>query len=191
MRYLRFVAAVVVLLAAETTNAVGVADLRLVPFPKQVEIQPGNFSLSGKLVLESPAADAEVLARVIGGELRRAGLPAQEVRAAEGKDHFFHLTAAGRQQLPIRFRHGATAEDYVLAVRPGGVHAAAPGREGLFYAAQTLCQLVRGNRGPGGIPCLTIHDWPSLRWRCFLDDMTRGPSATFDTLRREIDLGAA
>ena len=98
MRYLRFVAAVVVLLAAETTNAVGVADLRLVPFPKQVEIQPGDFSLSGKLVLESPAADAEVLGRVIGGELRAAGLPAPEVRAAEGKDHFFHLTAAGRQQ---------------------------------------------------------------------------------------------
>ena len=47
------------------------------------------------------------------------------------------------------------------------------------------------NRGPGGIPCLSIHDWPSLRWRCFLDDMTRGPSATLDTLRREVDLGAA
>ena len=76
-------------------------------------------------------------------------------------------------------------------VRPEGVYAAAPGREGLFYAAQTLCQLIRGNRGPGGIPCLTIHDWPSLRWRCFLDDMTRGPSATLDTLRREVDLVAA
>jgi hypothetical protein len=191
MRSLRFIAAVVVALAAETAGAAGVADLRLVPFPKQIELQPGDFSLSEKLVLESSAADAELLGRLIGGELRRAGLPAPELRAAAGKDHVFCLTAAGKQQPSIRFRDGATAEDYALVVTPDGVHASAPGREGLFYAAQTLCQLVRGNRGPGGIPCLTIHDWPSLRWRCFLDDMTRGPSAKLDTLRREVDLGAA
>ena len=188
----RFIAATVVVLAAETAGAAGVADLRLIPFPKQIDVQPGSFSLSGKLVLESPAADAELLGRLIGGELRRAGLPAPEVRATEGKDYFFRLTADGNRVVPlIGFRAGATAEDYALVVQPGGVHAAAPGREGLFCAAQTVCQLIRANRGPGGISCLTIHDWPSLRWRSFLDDMTRGPSATLDTLRREVDLGAA
>jgi hypothetical protein len=188
----RFIAATVVVLAAETAGAAGVADLRLIPFPKQIDVQPGSFSLSGKLVLESPAADAELLGRLIGGELRRAGLPAPEVRATEGKDYFFRLTADGNRVVPlIGFRAGATAEDYALVVQPGGVHAAAPGREGLFCAAQTVCQLIRANRGPGGISCLTIHDWPSLRWRSFLDDMTRGPSAMLDTLRREVDLGAA
>jgi hypothetical protein len=177
---------------AAPTRAAGVADLRLVPFPKQADLQPGGFPLSEKLVLQAPAADAELLGRLIGGELRRGGLSAPEVRAAEGKDQVFRLTADGEQQKPsIRFRDGATAEDYALVVRPEGAYATAPGREGLFYAAQTLCQLIRGNRGPGGIPCLTIHDWPSLRWRCFLDDMTRGPAATLDTLRREVDLGAA
>ena len=192
MRSLRFLAAVVVALAAETVAAAGVADLRLVPFPKQIKLQPGRFSLAEKLVLEAPAADAELLGRLIGAELRRVGSPAPEVRAAEGKDQVFHLATDGKQQPgATRFRDGATAEDYALLVRPEGVWAAAPGREGLFYAAQTLCQLIRGNRGPGGIPGLSIRDWPALRWRCFLDDMTRGPSATLDTLRREVDLGAA
>ena len=75
MRSLRFIAAVIVVLAAETADAAGVADLRLVPFPKQIELQPGGFSLSEKLVLESPAADAELLGRLIGGELRRRACP--------------------------------------------------------------------------------------------------------------------
>ena len=31
------------------------SDLRLVPFPKRVELQEGTFPLEGKLVLEVPA----------------------------------------------------------------------------------------------------------------------------------------
>ena len=89
MMSLRFIAAVIVVLAAEAADAAGVADLRLVPFPKQIEIQPGGFSLSEKLVLESPAADAASLGRLIGGELRRAGLPAPEVRAAKERTTSF------------------------------------------------------------------------------------------------------
>jgi len=55
---------------------------------------------------------------------------------------------------------------------------------------QTLCQLIRANRRDGGLPCVTIRDWPSIRWRCFQDDLTRGPSSTLDTLKREVALGA-
>ena len=61
---------------------------------------------------------------------------------------------------------------------------------GLFYGLQTLCQLIRANRQGDALPCLTIRDWPSLRWRCFQDDMTRGPSSTLDTLKFEAALGS-
>jgi len=53
-----------------------------------------------------------------------------------------------------------------------------------------LCQLIRSNRHGKALPCLTIRDWPSLRWRCFQDDLTRGPSSTLDTLKLHVDLGA-
>jgi hypothetical protein len=53
-----------------------------------------------------------------------------------------------------------------------------------------LCQLIRANRQKNGLPAITVWDWPSLRWRCFQDDMTRGPSSTLDTLKREVALGA-
>ena len=85
----------------------------------------------------------------------------------------------------------ATADDMPWPSRRSrGRDLAARGPAGLLHGVQTLVQLIRANRRGRGLPCLTIRDWPSLRWRCFQDDMTRGPSATLDTLRRQVDLGA-
>ena len=168
------------------------AQLRLVPFPKEVALQAGAFALDRPLVLEAPAGEAEVLAQVIGDELRLARLPAPEMKALDKDALWLRLSAkAGGAAPAFRFRQGATPEDYALEVRPDAIIAGAPGREGLFYAAQTLCQAIRANRRPGGIPCMTVRDWPSLRWRCFQDDMTRGPSATLRTLKAQASMGAA
>ncbi|HIQ21285.1 MAG TPA: hypothetical protein EYH34_08640, partial [Planctomycetes bacterium] len=51
-------------------------------------------------------------------------------------------------------------------------------------------QLIRANRHQDHLPALVVRDWPSFRWRCFQDDMTRGPSSTLATLQREVALGA-
>ena len=189
MRYMCCISAMVVVLAAQIACAASVADLRLVPFPKEIESQQGAFSLREKLFLDAPAADIHLLGRLVGEELRRAGLPAPELRPLEGKDQVLRLVPQGTHASPpASFRKGATAEDYTLTVRPNGVHIAAVGREGLLHAAQTLCQLLRANRSPEGLMCLSIRDWPSLRWRCFQDDLTRGPAAKLDTLRSLVAL---
>jgi len=52
---------------------------------------------------------------------------------------------------------------------------------GLFYAIQTLRQLVRlyGT----AIPALTIHDWPTLPYRGLMLDISRRKVPTLETLR--------
>jgi len=168
-----------------------VAALRLVPFPKKCRLEPGTMPLDRPLVLEAPAGVAHRFARMIGAELRRAGLPELEVRAIKTEPRVLRLSAAAGGKLPsFRFRDGATPEDYALAVSPEAIVCGSPGEAGLFYGVATLCQLLRANRRDGGLPCLSIWDWPSLRWRCFQDDMTRGPSSTLDTLKYEVALGA-
>jgi hexosaminidase len=168
------------------------ATLRLVPFPKQVAIEPGVFPLDGKLVLEAPAASAPLLGSWINAELQRVGLAAVEVRGVEGELHVLRLSA-GPATPPVKsdFRPNATPDDYALHISANAIACAAPGETGLSYATHTLCQLIRANLRGKTLPCLSIHDWPSLAWRGFQDDMTRGPSAKLETLQKEIDLGAA
>jgi hypothetical protein len=165
--------------------------MRLVPFPKEIEVRQGVFAVKPDLVLEAPAGAAPLLAAQVEAELRRAGLPAPKAQPLEKEARFWRLSSkAGASAPQLRLRDGAGAEDYVLEVKPDGVVCSAPGEAGLFYGLQTLLQLIRANRRDDGLPCLTIRDWPSLRWRCYQDDMTRGPSSKLDTLKHEADWGA-
>ena len=162
-------------------------SLRLVPFPKKVQVHEGTFALDRSLVLQAPAGVADL----VTAELRRASLPTPKARLAPSGSKLWQLSlAGGTPQATLELRKQATSEDYSLQIQPDSVICVATDDAGLFYGAQTLCQLIRANRRDSGIPCLAVQDWPSLRWRCFQDDMTRGPSSTLGTLKAQVDLGA-
>jgi len=189
MRYLPFV--VMAMLA--TTSAGGDASsLRLVPFPKEVKLDEGAFALDRELVIELSKAQADLLASLIGAEMKRAGLPEPKVQALDDGANLLRLVAPtiSARLRPIPLRDGAAEEDYALQVTRGQTIVSAKAPAGLLYGVQTLCQLIRANLKDKGLPCLTIRDWPSLRWRCFQDDLTRGPNSTLDELKREVALGS-
>ena len=183
--------AALTLLPAAALAAEDAASLRLVPFPKEVRLESGTFSLDRPLVVEAPP---EVLAQVgeaFGAECRRAGLRAPQLKPAAGTGNALRLAPSAGAKMPaVAFRQGAGEEDYALDIRSGAAVVTGHGPAGLFYGVQTLCQLVRANRRGKGLPCLTVRDWPSLRWRAFQDDLTRGPSSTLEELKREAALGA-
>jgi len=180
---------------AIATTAVRAAEtdtLRLVPYPKRVTLGDGTFDLQRSLVLEKPSAIGDTEVALIVGEMQRAGLPAPKVAPVAVDELLLRLTVQPTASLPAaRFRDGAGAEDYQLRVEREAVTCCGRGPAGLFYAAQTLCQLIRANRDGSRLPCLMIEDWPSLRWRCTQDDMTRGPSSTLATLQRGVEIGAS
>ena len=177
-------------LAAAAQDA---SKLRLVPMPRVIRLKAGTFALGEALVLEAPAEMAGLLGRQLGAELKLAGLPAPAVRAATKGSRFWRLSAkVPKAAAPPALEppRGATDEAYSLDVGPDGGVCAAAGQAGLFYGLATFCQLVRANRVGKAVPCLTVRDRPALRWRCFQDDMTRGPSSRLETLRRQAALGA-
>ena len=158
----------VVSVCIHVTQAEDVSGLRLVPFPKHVELTAGNFTLDEKLTLEAPAAAASQLGPLIGEEFQRAGLKAPEVHGVPGDAKFVRLSAKpGHAPTKPVFREQATPQDYVLQVQPDGVVCASPGDAGLAYAVQTLCQLIRANRRGNALPCLSIPIGRALRWRAF------------------------
>ena len=80
---------------------------------------------------------------------------------------------------------------YRLTVTPKGVLMEAPTETGLFYARQSLKQLLRyasltSNDGPVQIPCMTILDWPDFKLRGWQDDISRGPIVSMEYLKRLI-----
>ncbi len=175
---------------AATVPADEAADLRLVPFPKQVTSQPGTFALKNGLVLQLPSPLTIPIAAQLTAELRRAGITEIEVRPYEETAHVVALGTSRDRPRGAAFPPDAPGESYSLDVTPATVRCSGIDSAGLLYAVQTLCQLIRANRTDAGLPCLEIRDWPSLRWRCFQDDLTRGPSSTPATLRQHIDLGS-
>ena len=80
---------------------------------------------------------------------------------------------------------------YRLTVTPKGVLMEAATATGLFYARQSLKQLLRyasltSNDGPVQIPCMTILDWPDFKLRGWQDDISRGPIVSMEYLKRLI-----
>lgn len=165
-------------------------ELRLVPFPKEVRLAAGDFSLSRELVFEAPEGEAESALRPLNRELERAGLRPARARASTSVKGGWRLgISEGGGALP-EFSRPGSPEAYALDVRADEVVCAAAEAAGRQYGLQTLCQLIRANRNGQALPCLVVRDWPSLRWRCFQDDMTRGPSSRLETLKFEADLGS-
>ena len=174
------------------------SDLRLVPFPKQVNMEAGKgFSLKTKLQLRISAKERDVLATSLLDELKRAGFPEPQLIESDSDMPCLTLAAPGvtlnAPLLPDQVCEGLNDvdESYAISVSPNGVVCLGKSETGLYYAVQTLRQLIRANtEASGRLPCLTIRDWPSMKYRCFQDDWTRGPSPVLHALFGQFDLGS-
>jgi hypothetical protein len=182
--------ALVAATASGSRAADDVAALRLVPFPKEIRFEAGEFDLRTIRAFEATADRLPLLGNLLADALGRAGLKRPPDRPDAAAGYVLRAIGDGPAVPLYPLRDPGSDEDYTLRVAPGGVTIAGRGPAGLIHGVQTLVQLVRANRHGHGLPCLVIRDWPSLRWRCFQNDMTRGPSATLETLRQQVALGS-
>ncbi len=74
-------------------------------------------------------------------------------------------------------------ESYTLSIQLDHVTLHARTTTGLFYAVQTLRQLVEAD----SLPLVDINDWPSLPYRGFMMDMSHGAILTVDEVEHQID----
>jgi hexosaminidase len=162
MRYLTTVA-IGCLLAFTGEDA---AAQHIVPQPVRMTAQPGQFELTARTVIWTDAGSAPV-ARQLAGYL------------APATGFTFRLQSTGNAPArAIVLRRDPTLKDigpegYRLDVRPTGIVARAPHAAGLFYAVQTIRQLLppeifRDARVDGVrwlMPSISIEDYPRFPWR--------------------------
>ena len=193
-------AAIVLTAHAVPIRAEENSSLHLVPYPKKVERTSGYLSFSQtepvfELRLSEKSRDP--LEKMIVDELKRAGFPTPKVIAVNSENHVLSLAKLGVSLTEPAMPQGAgegksdPGEAYALSVTGTGIICRGNAESGLFYAVQTLRQLIRANtNAEGRIPCMKIEDYPSMKYRCFQDDLTRGPSPHLEMLLFETDLGA-
>lgn len=154
------------------------AAIAVIPRPVQVTPQPGRFTLTARTVIWTDPASAET-----GRQLARYLEPGTGFALAvrTGAPPAVANTIVLRRDASLA-RLGA--EGYVLDVRPDQVTARAPNDAGLFYAVQTVRQLLPPDifrDAPVGasagarwtMPAVHIEDAPRFRWRGGMLDVGR------------------
>ena len=168
--------------------------LPLIPHPLVVQPAAGAFALTADTVITIAPATAELaaLGDTLAGYLRPATGFALPVRPAAPD------VAGPAIALALDPAGGAPGEEsYRLDIAAAGVRAAAPAPAGLFYAVQTLRQLLppaienaTPQPGPWSLPAVHIDDAPRFAWRGLMLDVARHFFAAGD-VKRVIDLAAA
>lgn len=164
---LRFLSVGVVLGAALFFTGVlaSAAESGLVPLPVAVEKKAGNaFRLVGlsQVSAQPGNADAERAVKYFKEQLKSLGVAG----AGSGSPVVFKKIgdAVAIKNQP---------EGYVIDVSEKGITVEASGYAGFFYAAQTLLQLGKSERGELVFPQCKVVDYPRFAWRGFMLDSVR------------------
>ncbi len=169
-------------------------ELLLIPSPQKVEFEKGEYKIPAKIriVISNDKKGDNKFAAGQLIELLSKELYAKNVTLGKTGNLFLGIPGENKEidavikKEKIVIPTAAGDEGYVLKVFNKGIIIAANNSKGIFYGVQTLKQLLTGNRIGNSLPCLTIYDWPALKLRGWMDDISRGPIPTVDFLKKEI-----
>ncbi len=142
--------------------------LHLLPAPRQV--QPGaiqTIAQGVRLTCSSCASDAadSFTLQDLTQTLAERGIPANGP---------YTISLSRVKNLSPEMQ----AEGYTITAGSNSLALAATSSAGLFYAAQTLKQLIEHDGSAAILHAATIADWPAMKYRGLHDDLSRGPVPT-------------
>jgi hypothetical protein len=82
-------------------------------------------------------------------------------------------------------------EGYAISPDQDGIAVTAGTSAGIFYALQTVKQLIEGDGAKAVLHAASIRDWPALQYRGLSDDLSRGPVDTLEFQKKLIRTLAA
>ena len=175
-----------------TSSLAGVERNPLLPRPQQIVYSTGAVRVRGLQVQLPRDATGEdwFAARKLSDCLSRQAQTPIPVSSAEGASQVIRLRRTGPVAVlpvPDEKAGAESREAYSLTVRANQVELVARSTAGLFYGAETACQLVQGSGEAAEFPLVEIHDWPALAYRGVMVDMSHGPLPTEEEVKRQLD----
>jgi hexosaminidase len=163
----------------------------LFPEPKSVTFGNGQFLLSRLTIYESPTADKDVAFAL--GELKkvivaRTGKLPRKAVSPKTATFSFSILEKG-QEIPgnNEARPENKREAYSLTITKESVKVTATTSTGLFYAVQTIRQLLQGTGANAALSVAKIDDTPAIPYRGVMMDFAHGGLLTVDEIKRQID----
>lgn len=169
--------------------------LHLLPEPKELMFVKGMSTLDADTLILIPAQAGDetfFAARQLQAEVYQATcwtLPIVKAYAPPRPANVILLVcgpeqaaAFGVEQIVTNAPDAVAEQSYGLTVKKGRITLYAETPAGLFYAVQTLRQLVRLHGQY--LPDLAIRDWPTLAYRGLMLDISRRKVPTLGTLKQ-------
>jgi hexosaminidase len=173
-------------------NALAAEHNPLLPRPHDVRYGSGQLRVRGLAIVFGSPADSED--RFAAGQLSsalsersRTSIPVAAKHTATHEIELYRTGSAADLAQPGEQPGPDCPEAYSIRITADRAEVRARSSRGLFYAVQTLGQLVEG-AGPGAaLPVVEIRDWPALVYRGTMVDMSHGPLPTADEVERQLD----
>ena len=182
--------------------------MRLLPQPKELMLIKGMFTFNADTLILIPAQagdDTFFAARQLQEEIYQATYlkppvvkayaPPRTVDAILLVCGAEQAAAFGMEPVAVNAPQGSArpewdgglveGQSYALTVRRGRIDLYAGAPAGLFYAVQTLRQLVQSHGRY--LPTLAIRDWPALPYRGLMLDVSRRKVPTLATLKQLVE----
>ena len=180
-------------LALLVLNNFAQVTLHLIPTPKSIKVTNGTFAFTGNTTIgisDKGYKETVFSAKNLSEEIKecyKLNIHHEIIRKKTSiilgiierdPDIDRYLSDKG-----INLPESAKEEGYILDITPEKIGICAASESGLFYGVQTLKQLIRSSSRGTSIPCMIITDWPGLRYRGWMDDISRGPIPSMDFLK--------
>jgi hexosaminidase len=165
----------------------------LLPAPQSIQYGSGKLPVRGLGIrfASAPSSEDRFAASELSRVLAEQTGVAVPVLESTTSTPAITLTRTGAiDALPVPGEHAGpqSREAYDLEITPTGVQISGRSSAAVFYAVETLRQLLEGERENSSFPEVTIHDWPALPYRGTLIDVaSEGPMCTEDEIKRQLD----
>ncbi|MEP6595737.1 MAG: beta-N-acetylhexosaminidase [Ginsengibacter sp.] len=164
----------------------------ILPQPQKIHYGNGAFNIKNVTIGFASKASTEdrFAAQELADILSQAGSEKIIVKesAVTGSSIIFKRTGKIGALPVIGEKPGpGSREYYQIKVTPKNITIIAVSSAGLYYAVQTLRQLVEGSGEKAVVPEVEIEDWPSFAYRGFMMDMSHMQFPRVEEIKNQIN----